>query len=346
MQVIDATEHRADRGSDHDSNQGLLTRIHAHGLDEAAEQLAPIMRARYVQLERGRVCMRGAIARLDRVSVARFCADRNRIVHVDTEPGRLMLFVPMRGTARLGTAEICPQHVVLVSRAAQIVAFSDRRFVPLSISANADEVRQLADDLKISIGRLDAAPAVSVLKISATQVLILDQLVQTVIEAGALQTSRPAARMAGLDAAIMNWCAVLLGTERIQPHVLEAAAARKRAALRAREFIDAHVDQPLCLARLCHASYASARALEYGFREMFGLSPMAYVRCARLAGVRHDLYCARRGEHSVTQLAMKWGFWHLGQFSKDYCTQFGELPSATLQASCGSAPASGESRDE
>jgi transcriptional regulator GlxA family with amidase domain len=29
-------------------------------------------------------------------------------------------------------------------------------------------------------------------------------------------------------------------------------------------------------------------------------------------------------------MAMKWGFFHLARFAKDYRDQFGELPSATL----------------
>ena len=37
------------------------------------------------------------------------------------------------------------------------------------------------------------------------------------------------------------------------------------------------------------------------------------------------------GEVSVQDAAARWGFWHLGQFSRDYKRQFGELPSQTLK---------------
>jgi AraC family ethanolamine operon transcriptional activator len=40
----------------------------------------------------------------------------------------------------------------------------------------------------------------------------------------------------------------------------------------------------------------------------------------------------RDAHTGVQDVAARWGFWHLGQFSLDYKRQFGELPSATLRA--------------
>jgi len=33
----------------------------------------------------------------------------------------------------------------------------------------------------------------------------------------------------------------------------------------------------------------------------------------------------------IADLANEWGFWHMGQFAKDYQRQFGELPRDTLR---------------
>ena len=48
----------------------------------------------------------------------------------------------------------------------------------------------------------------------------------------------------------------------------------------------------------------------------------------RLNGVRREL---RQGRAAVQDVAARWGFWHMGQFSRDYKQQFGELPSVTLR---------------
>ena len=46
----------------------------------------------------------------------------------------------------------------------------------------------------------------------------------------------------------------------------------------------------------------------------------------RLHGARREI---RVGKSSVTDVAMKWGFSHLGRFSGYYRDTFGELPSQT-----------------
>lgn len=70
----------------------------------------------------------------------------------------------------------------------------------------------------------------------------------------------------------------------------------------------------------------SERAIEYGFARKYGVSPIQYFKFLRLHGARRDI---RVGQLSVTNVAMKWGFNHLGRFSGIYRDTFGELPSQT-----------------
>ena len=69
-----------------------------------------------------------------------------------------------------------------------------------------------------------------------------------------------------------------------------------------------------------------------GFREVLGVSAARYLRAVRLNNARRDLKDPSAAANSVQDVAARWGFWHLGQFSVDYKRQFGELPSATLRA--------------
>ena len=55
---------------------------------------------------------------------------------------------------------------------------------------------------------------------------------------------------------------------------------------------------------------------------------MRYLHDARFARVREDLLRADTAE-SVTQIAMKWGFRHLGRFAVGYRNRFGKTPSQT-----------------
>jgi AraC-like DNA-binding protein len=115
---------------------------------------------------------------------------------------------------------------------------------------------------------------------------------------------------------------------------------RHLAVIRACTFVDTHLRAPMALMDLCTAAGVSTRALEYGFRDFYGLGPMAYVRNLRLCRVRHDLLDPNRDDHSVSGAARRWSFTHMGQFSHDYRALFGEMPSMTLAAHQRAAKAS------
>jgi AraC-like DNA-binding protein len=123
-----------------------------------------------------------------------------------------------------------------------------------------------------------------------------------------------------------------------RPYPQRARLQRHLAVIRACEFVDAHLRAPIALMDLCEAAGVSTRALEYGFRDFYGLGPMAYVRNLRLCRVRHDLL-----DHadSVSSAARRWSFTHMGQFSHDYRALFGEMPSKTLAAHQRAAKATG-----
>ena len=74
----------------------------------------------------------------------------------------------------------------------------------------------------------------------------------------------------------------------------------------------------------------SDRRIRAAFRSVFGVSVSAYFRSRAIHGVHADLQMAEPGSATVSEMAMRWGFWHLGRFSGLYRSFFGELPSETL----------------
>lgn len=93
------------------------------------------------------------------------------------------------------------------------------------------------------------------------------------------------------------------------------------------EFILANLDRPLSMGDLCALTNVSARALQACFRRYRGYTPMQFLKRARLEKARQDLLADT--EESVGEIAVKWGFYHLGRFSADYRREYGELPSET-----------------
>lgn len=87
--------------------------------------------------------------------------------------------------------------------------------------------------------------------------------------------------------------------------------------------------RPFTTASVAREVGVSARALQEGFRQHIGGTPMQFLRDARLRRVRLDLLsCGNSGE-SVSEIALRWGFTHLGRFASYYQARYGELPSQT-----------------
>ena len=96
------------------------------------------------------------------------------------------------------------------------------------------------------------------------------------------------------------------------------------------DFIRANLQEPLTLAEIAAAAGSSVRSLSDAFQEHYQQSPIAYVRQCRLEAVHEELRKADPGVR-VTDIALRWGFNHLGRFSALYRERFGEAPLETLR---------------
>ena len=83
---------------------------------------------------------------------------------------------------------------------------------------------------------------------------------------------------------------------------------------------------------LCRHSGVGIRTVQRCFREYFDLSVTDYLKTVRLDSAYRELMTADGGEESVTNIALRNGFTHLGRFSVAYHVRFGEPPSNTLGA--------------
>ena len=95
---------------------------------------------------------------------------------------------------------------------------------------------------------------------------------------------------------------------------------------RAFDAIENGLGKAISVREVAKASGINRRTLEYAFRNRYGFSPKEFINSQRLARVRRDL---RSQPGTITDIANQWGYWHMGQFARDYRRQFGELPSQT-----------------
>jgi AraC-like DNA-binding protein len=100
----------------------------------------------------------------------------------------------------------------------------------------------------------------------------------------------------------------------------------------AKDFVEQHLAEPLTVQAIASAAGVSIRTLQARFQAELATTPMTYVRTRRLERARADLADAGASEATtVTDVAERWGFTHLGRFAVDYKQRFGESPSDTLR---------------
>ena len=97
------------------------------------------------------------------------------------------------------------------------------------------------------------------------------------------------------------------------------------------EYVLLHIIEPFSVLDVASSVGVSQRTLLYAFNNRFGLGTKAFIKVLKLNHVYHALH-KENNNVSVALIARASGFWHMGQFYKDYKKFFGELPSVTLNA--------------
>jgi AraC-like DNA-binding protein len=98
---------------------------------------------------------------------------------------------------------------------------------------------------------------------------------------------------------------------------------------RFRKLLEANQWRTLYIPEVCVAIGTPERSLRACFEQHLGISPKRYLMLRRIHLARRALLRADRN-CSVTNIAMRFGFWHLGRFAQVYLQVHGERPSETL----------------
>lgn len=158
------------------------------------------------------------------------------------------------------------------------------------------------------------------------------RLVETAIEQPALFNDSAERRDAARNDMLETLLETLAASTRVELARRERTRLMQSDIVRAAEqYAMAHSGDRLYVKDLCQAASVGERTLEYAFRAEMGLSPTAYLTRIRLHRVREALVKAGQTPTTVTTEALRWGFWHFGEFAKAYRECFQELPSDTLR---------------
>jgi len=279
--------------------------------------------------------------RLDQVLLGRARVSRARfgsslLQEGSSPPGMRTFGVPARSSEeyRWRNHRVTPELLLLFPRGGEFRSISGSGFDSYPISVAPDYLVEVAADLGVPENRLGTEG--EVVRPRARDLESLRAHIRRVVDlasrGGSLEEPGVSGMVEEETAALLVW--TLAGAEWLRPPRMRL---RDEAIRKAEEVIDAVGTGPLQVRDLCSASGASWRTLNYAFQEKYGIPVKRYLTIRRLNGVRRDLL---RGDDrtTVSFVAARWNFWHMGEFAGRYRQMFGELPSDTLKRSRGGRP--------
>ncbi|MCQ4208473.1 AraC family transcriptional regulator [Streptomyces longispororuber] len=113
--------------------------------------------------------------------------------------------------------------------------------------------------------------------------------------------------------------------DRVEGELRPAPVKRAMNAMRERP------EHPFTTADLAAEARVGVRWLQEAFGRYVGMPPMAYLRSVRLERVHAELLVADPRTTTVSEVAYRWGFGHLGRFAEQYRARYGRVPSQTLR---------------
>jgi len=116
-------------------------------------------------------------------------------------------------------------------------------------------------------------------------------------------------------------------------YLTNPAAPASQRVISAIDFIEQRLSTDLAVSQIANAMQVSVRTLQNQFRDELNQSPTRFIQNRRLERARSDLADASSASGAtVTDIASRWGFSHLGRFAATYKSRFGESPSQTLRS--------------
>ena len=227
--------------------------------------------------------------------------------------------------------DVTGRHLLLFPEGDGLDAVSEVGFQVVTVSVRKDRLDAAAE--RLGLGSIeDLFSGKTVFKYSSAQ---RERLRKTVLRhAGAAQGSRRILGRPAFRETLENDLVEQVLEAAFQRSVADGRAmarSRTRVLNKALDIIWDRADEPVTVREIQSETGASVRTVRYVFEEQYGMSPKQFLQVYRLSEVRKLLRRGGREAPTISDAANAWGFWHMGQFARDYRAQFGELPSVTFK---------------
>ena len=317
--------------------------------DEARHQIGQILNSYRLQIVHGRILH----SRLDllpcgRLSLIKLRHGYGADLHIDpdcqTLDGYYLLVLPTQGRA---VFHFDGQRIDASPNKAFIIS-PDRRFY-FNVSHDYEQVLLRLDRTAITeawqrLTTEEQAPDICfdpVIPLHTAGWQALVPMLQWVVRCAGSGQNLGQDRGLGQEqniarAALLAQTEMLVATTLLlhQPHSMAAQLwpapppSASRSISRAQAYMLEHLGERLPVSMIASHCGLSTRRLQALFQDECGQSPLQWLRMQRLHAVRRALL-QTDNENKISEIAMRFGFTHLGDFSRAYRQAFGETPQQT-----------------
>ena len=132
----------------------------------------------------------------------------------------------------------------------------------------------------------------------------------------------------GYEARVME--ALCLQFSTLEP-IERSLSAHEKIAFDVKDYMLENLKEDFSIAALTEEFSISDKSLENHFSALFGITPKKLITMFKLNQAHEEICHANKSDVSVTDVAIRWGFTHLGRFSNSYKEVFGTFPSEDLK---------------
>ncbi|TCP40771.1 AraC family transcriptional regulator [Tamaricihabitans halophyticus] len=254
-------------------------------------------------------------------------------VTVSSDNGALddyLLTLPLsgHGTFRYGNdvATASPNRGVIIGPHREFAFDFDPGWDQLVVRLDRDRVESIASALTGEVGSVDFAVAL------APSVVALHGLLESAMSLADSEVADHRPQLVWqLEQLILETLLMTQPNDRTPRNNTSHGRPNSSRVRQAMEFMLDRLSEPLSVTTVAEACDTSVRTLQQTFRREVGTSPLRWLREQRLERA-HALLTAAQPGLSVTDIAYRCGFFHLGEFGTAFRRRYGITPSKLLTA--------------
>ncbi|MGI9244876.1 MAG: helix-turn-helix domain-containing protein [Verrucomicrobiales bacterium] len=288
----------------------------------------------FVQLDRGEAEFQLTHAGIGGCQIARARFDRMLLQRGQAPPGMRTFVIPVKpdSTLEWRGRRVGGCDLLVFPEGGELASCSPAGFDMITYSVPVHRLDQMCEELQLP----DLAQMLSGREVVSLEEKAMAKLRWSFLRCTtALEAASAIPRAAGLREEVGKGLAseilLVLANGHLRTRSLPSARQQSACLDSAMRIIEGCGAVGLSVQQLCRETGVSERTLQYAFRGRFQLGPKAFLQAWRLNRVRRDLSVTSPRQLTISDVANRYGFWHLGQFAADYRRQYGELPSGTRE---------------